>query len=68
MVVSKEVEEKQLWVHQYTINRVQESHKKESITNCQSVDSINSENQYRNRDAEVLRLNEVRNCIAENSF
>ncbi|CAH3885221.1 unnamed protein product [Pieris brassicae] len=68
VVVSKEVEEKQLWMHQYTINRVQEVHIKESLTNCLSIDSINSENEYRNRDAEVLRLNEVRNCITENSF
>ncbi|XP_047505358.1 josephin-1 isoform X3 [Pieris napi] len=68
VVVSQEVEEKQLWMHQYTINIVQEAHIKDSLTNCHSIDSINSENEYRNRDAEVLRLNEVRNCITENSF
>ncbi|XP_022125292.2 josephin-1 [Pieris rapae] len=68
VVVSQEVEEKQLWMHQCTINNVQESLIKEPLINCHSIDSINSENDYRNRDVEVLRLNEVRNCITENSF
>ncbi|XP_038215548.1 josephin-1 [Zerene cesonia] len=68
VVVSKEVEEKQLWINQYTLHNRLDSHK--DIPNCDSVDSINSQNEYKNRDSECLRLNEVRNCVAsaENSF
>ncbi|XP_072943797.1 josephin-2 [Epargyreus clarus] len=68
VVVSKEVEEKQLWMHQYAIHtsRLPDSPHSEnhSQNNCESPqNSLTDGYDYRNRDAECLRLNEV-NCVA----
>ncbi|XP_046964967.1 josephin-1 [Vanessa cardui] len=68
VVVSREVEEKQLWMHQYTLNnRGQDtlSNQKDYEPQCGSPDdSLSSD--YNNRDSECLRLNEVRNCFVNN--
>ncbi|KAJ0180275.1 hypothetical protein K1T71_003679 [Dendrolimus kikuchii] len=65
VVVSKEIEEKQLWMHQYSLpNSCQTSG--ESANHCASpADSISSNSpfSYKNRDAECLKLTEVRNCL-----
>ncbi|KAM3961778.1 josephin domain containing [Aphomia sociella] len=71
VVVSKEVEEKQLWMHQYALQNNM-LHTQNScadqlhINHCDSpVDSLSSQSgyDYRNRDAECLKLTEVRNCV-----
>lgn len=67
VVVSKEVEEKQLWMQQYAMQQSKPSDQPHhnQLSQCDgSVDSLssNSPNDYRNRDAECLTLNEVRNC------
>lgn len=72
VVVSKEVEEKQLWMHQYTISNSRQGSSQVS-NHCESpTDSIssNSPYSYGNRDAECLKLTEVRNCVVsrENSY
>lgn len=64
VVVSKEVEEKQLWMHQYTVN----NHRQETMSNHRESDqdcdsSVNAEYEYKNRDADCLRVMEVRNCV-----
>ncbi|CAH2086862.1 unnamed protein product [Euphydryas editha] len=66
VVVSKEVEEKQLWMHQYTLKHQQDSlsNHRESDVHCASPDSPTCD--YNNRDSECLRLNEVRNCVLNN--
>ncbi|KAL4714083.1 hypothetical protein ACJJTC_008437 [Scirpophaga incertulas] len=66
IVVSKEVEEKQLWMHQYVVHTTQQNHisypNHNQVTYCESpIDSVSSVD-FRNRDAECLKLNEVRNC------
>lgn len=70
VVVSKEVEEKQLWMHQYTMEgnkqSAQNTGQPQADGQCDSpVDSISSLSQYdyRNRDAECLKLTEVSNCV-----
>ncbi|XP_026749456.1 josephin-2 [Galleria mellonella] len=71
IVVSKEVEEKQLWMHQYALqNNIQHTQNscmdQLQLNHCDSpVDSLSSLSayDYRNRDAECLKLTEVRNCI-----
>ncbi|XP_028178093.1 josephin-2 [Ostrinia furnacalis] len=70
VVVSKEVEEKQLWMQQYTnakpaaAERVA-SERVASERADSPADSVSSTSpyDYRNRDAECLQLTEVRNCI-----
>lgn len=66
VVVSKEVEEKQLWMHQYTLNNRQDSlsNHKGSDVHCASPDSPTYD--YNNRDSECLRLNDVTNCVVNN--
>ncbi|CAH0406691.1 unnamed protein product [Chilo suppressalis] len=70
VVVSKEVEEKQLWMHQYALQNSRQNQnsyiENNQINNCDSpVDSMSSISayDYRNRDAECLKLTEVRNCV-----
>ncbi|CAH1646310.1 unnamed protein product [Spodoptera littoralis] len=70
VVVSKEVEEKQLWMHQYTMDSNKQSAQNTGLPltdgQCDSPgDSISSLSQYdyRNRDAECLKLTEVSNCV-----
>jgi hypothetical protein len=70
VVVSKEVEEKQLWMHQYTLQSTQHNHNlyvpQNQMNHCDSpADSVSSIQayDYRNRDAECLKLTEVRNCV-----
>ncbi|XP_026329774.1 josephin-1-like [Hyposmocoma kahamanoa] len=76
VIVSREVEEKQLWLHQtqnvhikqQTQNspNTQSSQQQESIQNSNSPsDSISSFStyDYNNRDAECVKLAEVRNCV-----
>ncbi|CAG9783414.1 unnamed protein product [Diatraea saccharalis] len=70
VVVSKEVEEKQLWMHQYALQNSRQNPnsciEQNQIINCDSpVDSMSSISayDYRNRDAECLKLTEVRNCV-----
>lgn len=60
VVVSKEVEEKQLWMHQYATP----SSRADSANHrpASPPDSVSSYD-YRNRDAECLHLTEVRNCV-----
>ena len=66
VVVSKEVEEKQLWMHQYALqNNHNNVSNKETDPHCDSSD-VTPTSDYRNRDAECLRLNEVRNYVNEN--
>lgn len=65
VVVSKEVEEKQLWMHQYALqNHHNDFNHKDLDHHCDSSD-VTPTSDYRNRDAECLRLNEVRNCVNE---
>lgn len=70
MVVSKEVEEKQLWMHQYVMQNNKQNAQSPGLQPTDSApdspeDSISSISQYdyRNRDAECLKLTEVRNCV-----
>lgn len=69
VVVSKEVEEKQLWMHQYTVNSCPSSQAGAGAVSpanhCDSQDSISSLSHYdyNNRDAECLKVTEVRNCV-----
>lgn len=70
VVVSKEVEEKQLWMHQYAIQNSRQNQnscmEQNQMNHCDSpADSISSISayDYRNRDAECLKLTEVRNCV-----
>lgn len=71
VVVSKEVEEKQLWMHQYTAQeqRSEEPPKPHNqLSHCDSsVDSLSSSSpsDYRDRDAECVTLTEVRNCTSD---
>ncbi|XP_050664012.1 josephin-2 [Leptidea sinapis] len=62
IVVSREVEEKQLWINQYSMNNsiLTSDVKQEMLPICNSEDSVNSSYDYNNRDAECLRLHEVR--------
>lgn len=67
VVVSREVEEKQLWMHQYALQSSRQNQGPEMAPNhCDSpIDSMSSIStyDYRNRDAECLKLTEVRNCV-----
>lgn len=70
VVVSKEVEEKQLWMHQYATQSSRSDQNScttlSQANHCDSpVDSMSSlpTYDYKNRDAECLRLTEVRNCV-----
>lgn len=70
VVVSKEVEEKQLWMHQYAVQNNKQNLQNPGNTGavlpdnqCDSpADSVSSLSQYdyRNRDAECLKVTEVR--------
>lgn len=67
VVVSKEVEEKQLWIHQYALNNhtSPQSSVLPHTNNCESpASSVASLSQYdyTNRDAECLKVMDVRNC------
>ncbi|XP_075969137.1 josephin domain containing [Anticarsia gemmatalis] len=75
VVVSKEVEEKQQWMHQYALNNHTTSQNSAPVpaNHCESpAESISSLSQYdyRNRDAVCLQVTEVRNCVVsrENHF
>ncbi|KAJ8722955.1 hypothetical protein PYW07_004135 [Mythimna separata] len=72
VVVSKEVEEKQLWMHQYSAQNNKQSSQNAgntgamvNDTQCDSpADSVSSLNyDYSNRDAECLKVTDVRTCI-----
>lgn len=79
VVVSKEVEEKQLWMHQYSMQNNMQCAQNPGSTGvlpdaqCDSpagsVSSL-SHYDYRNRDAECLKVTDVRTCIevGENNF
>ncbi|XP_045785707.1 josephin-2 [Maniola jurtina] len=68
VVVSREVEEKQLWMNQFLNNRGHElPNHKDSAPQCDSPDSSPTCD-YNSRDAECLRLNEVRNCVNRDNF
>lgn len=75
-MVSREVEEKQLWMHQYTVQNNKTSQNPGVMLNdsqCNSpADSVSSLSHYdyRNRDAECLKVTEVRTIVAsgENDF
>lgn len=67
VVVSREVEEKQLWMHQYALNNHMSPQNPgpPQIINCDSPTgsvSSSSQNDFRNRDAECLNVMDVRNC------
>ncbi|XP_004921597.1 josephin-2 [Bombyx mandarina] len=66
IVVSKEVEEKQLWMHQYVLPTPEPNYCPKLPLNGESPsESISSNGQYdyNNRDAECLKLNDVQNHI-----
>ncbi|CAH2074670.1 unnamed protein product, partial [Iphiclides podalirius] len=68
VVVSKEVEEKQLWMHQYTSQnyRLQDPNHMDSVHQnyCDSTPDSISSNDFRNRDAECIKVTEVTNGAA----
>uniref|UniRef100_A0A2A4J3A8 Josephin-2 n=1 Tax=Heliothis virescens TaxID=7102 RepID=A0A2A4J3A8_HELVI len=76
VVVSKEVEEKQLWMHQYTVQNNKQCPQSTGAlladSQCDSPEDSSSPSHYdyRNRDAECLRVTDVRNCVGsgENNF
>lgn len=71
VVVSKEVEEKQLWMNQFAAtNSSQSQNSNPPMNHCDSPDSVSSNSAFdsRNRDVECLKLTEVRNCITQNNF
>lgn len=79
VVVSKEVEEKQLWMHQYSSQNSKQGTQNPGntgalpATQCDSpADSVSSLSHYdyRNRDAQCLKVTDVRTCIevGENNF
>ncbi|GBP66582.1 Josephin-1 [Eumeta japonica] len=65
VVVSKEVEEKQTWMHQYVHNNSITNDCIPQVPHCESLDSVSSNSDGQGRDAECLKLNEVRNCMPE---
>lgn len=58
MVVSKEVEEKQLWMHQYSVNNYQEVQNNKGNGACESDHSPS----FNDCDVECLRVSDVSNC------
>ncbi|KAJ2952496.1 hypothetical protein O0L34_g6814 [Tuta absoluta] len=63
VIVSKEVEQKQLWLLNTTIANSQGTNQTHAVNHCDSTDSISSFStyDYQNRDAECLRIGEVKN-------
>ncbi|KAI5635481.1 josephin domain-containing protein [Phthorimaea operculella] len=63
VIVSKEVEQKQLWLLNATIANCQVTNQ-HAVNHCDSPDSISSFStyDYQNRDAECVRIGEVKNC------
>lgn len=67
VIVNKEVEEKQLWMHQYSAQNSREASQQSypALPYCDtSADSVSSHTySYSNRDAQCLKLNDVRNNV-----
>lgn len=63
VIVSKEVEEKQLWMHHYCTQNSDQM-----APQCDSpMDSVssNSAHDYRNRDAQCLKLKDIRSSVID---